>query len=159
MLAVCLQGSHGNNHQIHGGSSPQSRTAQLKNNAKRNSPQNEINDSDSGISHVLDCINHPANGYKEPHKTVTENNNISLQHVYHPNIISETVPRTPLLGDGLRAFGVGVCPGKPPIIVGILDDEAFVVGFAPGPGFLNAEEDGANLIGVPTVGVDAPLVL
>ena len=71
--------------------------------------------------------------------------------------MSDTCPRTPLLGDGLST--TEPCPGNPPIIGCESPATILGAGFAPDPGFLNAAADGASLIGVPTVGVEGPLNL
>lgn len=65
---------------------------------------------------------------------------------YQPKIKSLTCPSTPLLGDAWTGGFPFIPPGAP--------SPGFANGdnFPPGPGFLNAEVDGANLIGVPTDG-------
>lgn len=65
---------------------------------------------------------------------------------YHPKIKSETCPSIPLFGDCCGTPGCrGTGPASPGL--GICGIGEFV------PGLLNAEDDGANLMGVPTVGV------
>jgi hypothetical protein len=78
---------------------------------------------------------------------------------YHPNIRSDTCPSIPLLGDcptgtPLIAPGVpgpAVTPPFPPQEPG---GGWTIGGFPPAPDRLNAEAEGASLIGVPTVGVE-----
>jgi hypothetical protein len=70
----------------------------------------------------------------------------SAVYNYHPNIKSDTCPRTPLPGDACIAG----CADKPP--GAISPGFAKVGSLPPWPGLLNADADGASLIGVPTGG-------